>query len=399
MIPFNPSFYNQVILIFTPCEGKNLEMILLDDNSEGQILILMSDFKVQGFCTEYFACANNLPEVKFGVRIPVSGPLASTKAIEGIARRAEELGYDSIWVHDHISWTREAHEHHISSGSSDALVQNSDPTFFESISTLSYLAGLTKSIKLGVACMVLPCRNPIYLAKQSANLDVLSKGRLILGAGLGSRTTRLSKEFQVFDVPVKTRGERFDEYANAMKLLWTGEQTQFSGKYINFKDFEMYPKPVQKPHPPLWVGGWSEGSAIRASRVGDGWIPGWLTPMEMGERVKLIQMLHRESHRDFEKFTVAVEKYLCVAKESSTAVGMALRTISQSRDTYERTIQQIDFAKDVHVFGSAPEVQSKIQNFVEAGVKHFEFKFIYSSVDELYEMMEYFASEVMCKYK
>ena len=340
-----------------------------------------------------------LPNVQFGVRLPVSGPLASAEAIVGIAKKSEALGYDSIWVHDHISWPKEAHEHHISSGSADALIRDSPPLFLESISTLSYLAGLTSSIKLGVACMVLPCRNPIYLAKQSANLDVLSNGRLILGAGLGSRTTRLSKEFELFGVPVKTRGERFDEYASVLKSLWTGKEKEYNGKYINFKDFEIYPRPKQTPHPPLWVGGWSEGSAIRAAKVGDGWIPGWLTPREMGERVKIIDGLLAQTNRDPSKFTIAVEKYLCLNKDSSVALGKALRTISQSRDTYERTIDQIDFAKDVHVFGNASEVQSRVQKFVDSGVTHFEFKFIYSSIDELYDMMEYFASQVMYKFK
>jgi len=337
--------------------------------------------------------------IQFGVRLPVSGPLASIIGITEIASRAEGLGYDSIWVHDHLTWTKEAHEHHISSGSSEALGKGQDPLFFESLTTLSYLAALTKQVKLGVACMVMPCRNPIYLAKQAANLDALSKGRLILGAGLGSRTTRLSREFETLGVPVKTRGERFTEYVKAMKTLWTEKSASFSGKYVSFKDVELYPKPVQKPNIPIWVGGWSKGSVERAVEVGDGWIPGWNTPDEMAEKVTYLKENLSKSGRDPNRFTVAVEKYLCISKNREEALKKAMDTVTQSRETYERQLDDVEFAKAVHVFGDVADVSNQIERFVKAGVTHFEFKFIYSSIAELYEMMELFSDKIMSTYR
>lgn len=339
-----------------------------------------------------------MAKVSFGVRLPVSGPLASLEALETVAKKAEELDYQSIWVHDHVLWNRSTHEHHISSGSADALKEQTDPVFFESLTCLSYLSGLTSRVKLGVACMVMPCRNPVYLAKQAANVDLLSKGRLILGVGLGSKATVLANEFEVLGVPTSKRAERTREYVDAMKALWTQSPANFSGKYVQFTNAEIYPKPVQKPHPPIWVGGWSRGSVRRAAQFGDGWIPGWLTPKEMDESVtQLAELAHKYGRRPSE-ITIAAEKYLSLSKEHEKAVAKALNTIKQSRDTYERAVENLDLAMQAHVFGDTDAVNSKVDSFVDAGVSHFEFKFIYSSIAELIEMMELFSDKVMSRF-
>jgi probable F420-dependent oxidoreductase len=338
-------------------------------------------------------------EVSFGVRLPVSGPLAGLEALKIVAKKAEELDYQSIWVHDHVLWNRTTHEHHISSGSADALKVQTDPVFLESLTCLSYLSGLTSRVKLGVACMVMPCRNPVYLAKQAANVDLLSKGRLILGVGLGSKATVLTNEFEVFGVQTSKRAERTKEYVNAMKALWTEPSASFSGKYVQFANAEIYPKPVQKPHPPIWMGGWSKGSVQRASEFCDGWIPGWLTPKEMAQNVEELNDLAVKYGRDPSKITIAAEKYLCLAEEREKATTKALNTIKQSRDTYERVVENLDLAVQAHVFGDPDEVNSKVDSFVDAGVTHFEFKFIYSSIAELLDMMELFSDKVISRYR
>lgn len=340
-----------------------------------------------------------MSDVSFGLRLPVSGPLAGLEALQTVAKKAEELNYQSIWVHDHVLWNRSTHEHHISSGSAEALKERTDPQFFESLTCLSYLSGLTRKIKLGVACMVMPCRNPVYLAKQAANLDLLSNGRLILGVGLGSKATVLAKEFDVFGVPTSRRAERTREYVNAMKALWTQPSASFSGRYIQFTNAEIYPKPVQKPHPPIWVGGWSKGSVQRAAEYGDGWIPGWLTPKEMAESAKELNYQATRYGRDADKITIAAEKYLSLSKDRDKAVAKALNTIKQSRDTYERIVENLDLAMQAHVFGDPDAVNSKVDSFVDAGVRHFEFKFIYSSIIELLEMMELFSDTVMSRFR
>src|SRR5215468_1630454 len=134
--------------------------------------------------------------VSFGVRVPNSGPLASPDSIVQVGREAESLGYDSIWVHDHLTWTEEIQSTHISSGSEDSNTGGS-PDFYEAMTTLAYLAGLVRSVRLGVACLVVPCRNPLLAAKQIASLDVFCNGRLDIGLGIGSPSTLKSREYEV----------------------------------------------------------------------------------------------------------------------------------------------------------------------------------------------------------
>ena len=220
-------------------------------------------------------------KISFGVRVPNSGPLSSIENIVKATKSAEEMGFDAIWVHDHVVWSTEMHRHHISSGAFEAITDTQEANFFEATTILSYLAAETKKIVLGVACLVMPCRNPIYAAKQYSTLDHLANGRLLIGVGLGSKATRESDEFGVFGVPYDRRGDRTDEYIQAMKAIWSQPLASYKGDFIQFNGAEVYPKPVQKPHPPVWVGGWMKLAAKRAGKYGEGWIPGWLSPKEM----------------------------------------------------------------------------------------------------------------------
>src|SRR5215475_2068917 len=115
-------------------------------------------------------------KISFGVRVPNSGPLSSIKNIVNAAKSAEELGFDAIWVHDHVVWSSEMHRHHISSGSKEAISDDQTADFYESLSTLAFLAAHTERVKLGVACIVMPTHNPIYTAKQTATIDHLTGG-------------------------------------------------------------------------------------------------------------------------------------------------------------------------------------------------------------------------------
>jgi len=338
-----------------------------------------------------------VPSLEFGVRLPVSGPLASVRGIREVALKAEELGFRSIWVNDHVAWTKLTHKHHISTGSADALEGREEPLFFESLTTLAFLAAITRRVKLGVACVVLPCRNPVYLAKQAANVDVLSGGRLILGVGLGSRATILAREFEILNYPLESRTERFEEYINIIKTVWTKPVASYNGKYYRFQGAEIFPKPIQTPHPPIWVGGWSTASMLRALKLADGWIPGWLTPSEMAERVRYLREMASALGRGAEDFTVAVEKYLCLSLDKDEAKALARRTIGESLATYERRIKDLNLALNIHVIGNVDEVEEQIKKFVEAGVTHFEFKFIYRSLEEFFNMMELFSDRVMTK--
>ena len=335
-----------------------------------------------------------MPRVQFGVRVPNSGPLADVENIVEVARSAEALGFDSVWVHDHVVWSGEMHRHHISSGAAQALSAEQEPRFYEALTTLAYLAGVTRRVRLGVACLVLPCRHPLYVAKQAANVDWLSGGRLILGVGLGSKASRESGELDAFGVPMKERARMADEFMQAMRVLWTQPRATFEGRYVRFREVEMFPKPVQRPGPPMWVGGWTDRAAERAARYGDGWIPGWLSPAEMRRGREYLERVAQAQGRDPAAITIAVEKLAAIAPTREQALELALPTIQESRRTYERDVDTIEFALERHIIGSVDDVRRRVQEFVEAGVEHLELKFIYPSLDSLRRQMELWAREI-----
>ncbi len=335
---------------------------------------------------------------EFGIRVPNSGPLSSKENIVKAAQNSEELGFDTIWLHDHVVWSSEMHRHHISSGAAEALTDAQEANFFECMTTMSYLAAKTKDIQIGVACLVMPLRNPIYAAKQCATLDHLCDGRLLVGVGLGSKATRDSSEFDVFEVPIKGRGNRTDEYIEAMKAIWTQPMASYEGKYLKFDNAEIHPKPLQKPHPPVWVGGWMDQAAVRAGRYGEGWIPGWLSPKEMARGCELLNKAAEDAGRDPAGIKIAVEKLACIARTRDEAMTLALPTIRESSHTYERDVDNIQFALDRHIIGSVDDIRRRIDEFIEAGVEHFELKLIYPDMDTMYKEMLLWSEEIIPHY-
>ena len=335
---------------------------------------------------------------EFGIRVPNSGPLSSKENIVKAAQNSEELGFDTIWLHDHVVWSSEMHRHHISSGATEAITDAQEANFFECMTTMSYLAAKTKDIRIGVACLVMPLRNPIYAAKQCATLDHLCDGRLLVGVGLGSKATRESSEFDVFEVPIKGRGNRTDEYIEAMKAIWTQPMASYEGKYLKFDNAEIHPKPLQKPHPPVWVGGWMDQAAVRAGRYGEGWIPGWLSPKEMARGCEILRNTAEDAGRDPAGIKIAVEKLAAIARTRDEAMTLALPTIRESSHTYERDVDNIQFALDRHIIGSVDDVRRRIDEFIEAGVQHFELKLIYPDMDTMQKEMLLWSEEIIPHY-
>jgi len=335
---------------------------------------------------------------EFGIRVPNSGPLSSKENIVKAAQNSEELGFDTVWLHDHVVWSSEMHRHHISSGATEAITDAQEANFFECMTTMSYLAAKTKDIQIGVACLVMPLRNPIYAAKQCATLDHLCDGRLLVGVGLGSKATRESSEFDVFEVSEKSRGNRTDEYIEAMKAIWTQPMASYEGKFLKFDNAEIHPKPLQKPHPPVWVGGWMDQAAVRAGRYGEGWIPGWLSPKEMARGCDILRKAARDAGRDPAGIKIAVEKLAAIARTRDEAMTLALPTIRESSQTYERDVDNIQFALDRHIIGSVDDVRRRIDEFIEAGVQHFELKLIYPDMDTMYKEMLLWSEEIIPHY-
>jgi probable F420-dependent oxidoreductase len=176
--------------------------------------------------------------------------------------------------------------------------------FFEPLTTLAWLAGQTRRIRLGVSAYVLPYRNPVVAAKVIASLDALSGGRLVLGIGSGW----LREEFEALAVPFAARGARTEEYVAVMKALWAGGEARFEGRHYRLRPVRTGPPPAQRPHPPLWIAGNSARARDRAARVGDGWHAIDLAPDELAPLVADLRTRLAAAGRPAEACTVSLRK-------------------------------------------------------------------------------------------
>jgi probable F420-dependent oxidoreductase len=157
--------------------------------------------------------------------------------------------------------------------------------FYEPLVTLAYLAGRVPAVRLGVSAYVMPYRHPVVTAKQVASLDALSGGRLVLAVGVGW----LREEFDALSVPFADRARRTEEYLAVCKALWTGGEAHFDGETVRLPPVRTGPRPVQVPHPPLWIAGNSPGAVARAARIGDGWHAIDLAPDELAPAVRRLR--------------------------------------------------------------------------------------------------------------
>ena len=203
----------------------------------------------------------------FGINVGVG---SDVDVMLRIAQAAEQAGLDSLWVGEHVVLP-------------DPRVAPSpcepQTPFIDPIVALSYIAAQTENLRLGTGVIILPQRNPVVLAKELASLDVVSKGRLIFGLGAGY----LEPEFRAVGAPFEQRGAVTDEAIAALKALWTMEKPSHQGRFFSFADIDAQPRPLQKPYPPIVVGGMSRHGVRRAVRYGNGWF-GFLTDIEATKR-------------------------------------------------------------------------------------------------------------------
>jgi probable F420-dependent oxidoreductase len=194
--------------------------------------------------------------VKIGVNIPNYGAEAAPDNLVNWARRVEAMGYHHLMMSDHVALTPE--------------VQHLFPApFYDPFTTLAWLAPETQRISLGITVAILPYRHPLLTARISANIDNFSGGRFILGAAAGWA----AREFAVLGAQYRRRGAISDEYLAAIKACWADEVASFDGRFVSFRQVFTGPLPIQRPGPPVWVGGHSPGAVRRAVRLGDAWHP------------------------------------------------------------------------------------------------------------------------------
>ena len=212
-------------------------------------------------------------KIRYGFVIPNNVGVEDINDLIELGTRAEELGYDSIWVNHHVLHVGYVKERLGTKPYQDALT------------VLTWMASNTSTIKLGTSVLVMPYLHPMVLAKQLATLDQLSDGRLVIGLGAGS----LPAENALLNVPYENRGTYCNEFIQVMKALWTDDKASFKGDYFEFDDLCSSPKPTQKPHPPIVVGGNRTPALRRVARYGDGWHPMNLSPDGVTRRLSMIE--------------------------------------------------------------------------------------------------------------
>lgn len=335
----------------------------------------------------------------FGVRLPVAGPLASPEATRRIATLSEDLAFDALWVHDFIAWTTYQDQHHVSCGSVEALeASDAPPLFMESLTNLAYLAGITSTINIGIAVLCVPYRNPIVAAKQVANVDFLSNGRLILGIGTGAPKSTHNVDFEVLGISRKTKYDVTRDYLRAMMEIWTADSPSYEGEYISFPKTEIYPKPAQKPYPPIWAGGHGPTAMDIVAELCTGWIPPWIPPDDYPGRIEHIHRLAQEKGRGDVEFDIATEVYVSLDEDAGKALDNARKTLAVLPYGFDHTATEETIAQ-AGLIGSPEELTEKIKRYVAAGVNHYEMKFVYHTVDHLAEQLELFAKVILPSFR
>jgi probable F420-dependent oxidoreductase len=207
--------------------------------------------------------------MQIGFNLPVSGPMAAADVMAHIAQLGESLGFDYLTLTDHIALPDTAAPGYPYSTTGEFYTP--DPGHrVEQLTTAAWIAAKTSKIRLVLAVMVVPHRPAVVTSKMLATIDVLSGGRLVIGIGAGWLKVELDA---VATTPFAERGAVTDEYMDAMRTIWTQDKPVFHGKYVNIDGLLTDPKPLQKPYPPIWVGGESGPSMRRAARIGDAWYP------------------------------------------------------------------------------------------------------------------------------
>ena len=256
--------------------------------------------------------------------------------IRSYAARAEKLGYHSLWV-------------------AEQLV-GSTPTP-EPVAFLSYLAAVTRSIRLGAAVIIATTRNPAILAKQLSTVDALSEGRLIVGTALGGRPWT----YPLFGGPSERRVRHFIESVGVMRALWTQDRAVFDGELWKLEGVPMSPKPVQKPHPPLWFGGRHPVGLRRVARLADGFMgAGSTSTAQFREHVQIIRSELDRRGSDVESFPIAKRVYVAIDDDRD-------RAESRLRNWFGAWYGRAEMGSEVSVWGSVEECAEGLTEVIEAG--------------------------------
>ena len=230
--------------------------------------------------------------MKVGFGLPQMGPAASLDGVVKAAQRAEELGYDSVWVVERLLYPLKPQTPY--PGTPDGSLPDIYKRVLDPLATLTFIAAKTTRVGLGTSVLDIPYYNPVMLARQLTTLDVLSQGRLRLGMGLGWS----KDEYDAVGATFKGRGARADEFLRVLKAIWTTDPVEFHGKFYHVPKSIIQPKPVQKPHPPIYMGSFSEAALKRVAKYADGWNPVGIPVEGMGQMFQGVKEMAKAEGRD-----------------------------------------------------------------------------------------------------
>jgi probable F420-dependent oxidoreductase len=316
--------------------------------------------------------------MEFGFSLPGRGPLANPDVVLRIASRAEALRFSSLFVTDHIVLPASTEGSVYPYSASGQFPGGSRQDYFEPLVMLAWLAHATQRVRLGTSVLVVPYRNPLTAAKMLATIDVLSKGRVILGAGVGW----LKEEFEAVGAPpFAERGRVTDEYLRLMRTAWTSDPVSFTGRYYRVRDVHALPKPAQRNGIPIWVGGHTDAALRRAATLGDGWHPIGLRPPAM---------LHPDEYATKVK---QLHTYAQQAGRNPRTITLSFRAPMEVRSPRDKTP-----AGDRPLFqGTAAEVANDVRRYQGLGVSHFVFDPVRPDLKATLTNMERFAHDVRPK--
>ena len=258
--------------------------------------------------------------MRFGVILPNLGALASPEALITLAQRAEVLGFDGLFLSDHLTLPTDLRSRY-PYRSDGAFPLQPHHNILEPVTTLAYLAAVTSRVRLGLSVLVLPYRHPVLNAKMLTTLDLFSGGRLIVGAGVGW----MEGEFQVLGADYHHRGKVTDEHIQVLKTLWTQANPEFTGRHFQVAGITMYPKAAQRPHPPIWTGGISPQALRRAAYLADGWHGVRMTPEEVASTCQQLRRLRQQVGADFQRFEVSLRAGLDLTATAQLGQRLPLR--------------------------------------------------------------------------
>jgi len=233
-----------------------------------------------------------------GCHLPTQGPLATGEALTTFAREADRRGIASLWVSDHVIFPRTA----TGSYPGGRFPHPPDKPYLEPVVALAAAAVCTTRARLGASVFILGHRHPVVMAKMLTSIDALSDGRLICGVGVGW----WKEELEILGVPFNRRGRQADEILKVFTTLWSDAHPSFEGEFFRFRDIGFAPKPVQKPRPPIWVGGDSPGAFRRVATLGDGWHATSKTPTEFRDALPRLRAAADKAGRAFDTIELSL---------------------------------------------------------------------------------------------